>query len=428
MTWTGTTLSINIKDTDGNIVSAVVTRPTKPYEAVPLSTYVTSPIEVKGYIVMNENIDTVTYPVGYELYESCANLLFKPFTTQAMAGEYKADIAAMKMQIQKEEAPLCVSRFDRGALNPNGLYNNSYISVARRFSKTHDSVFVFGNKDAAGCTNKFWDVRGVYVHERSSDGLVYNPSNVTQFGDAVVAATATDNILPIIVGAVNNPDGDNTEKWFTGQNHAYGNTGSGPTPTMREVSCSVNVDGIDVPIGASAIRGRVCTMEVVNMVQGYNTCKQAGGGREIIKQKITVKVTNDICTVRVEYMALEAVVIYSMLGVAQYAATNTNTQYRLVGSTSKPGLYTLNGTGVVPDALDNKINAMEFIRNGVAAGVVFKNIGIGNMAYNTTQGNAYATTANKVYTRLTDDTAEIHLAANDMLCFEFDYTIRDNEF
>lgn len=427
MTWTGTTLSINIKDTDGNIVSAVVTRPTKPYEAVPLSTYKASPIEVKGYIVMNENIDTISYTTGYSLYKSCANLLFKPFITNALIGEYKADIAATKVQIQKEESPICAARINRGALNPNGLYNNSYISISRRFTPTHDALLVFGNKDAAAVTNKFFDFFGFYVHEIDVDsGLIYYPQNATQFGTGIVVGTTTDSILPVVVGAVNNPDGDNTSKWFTGQNHAYGNVSTGPSRTMREISNDVWVDNVPVSIGQLGVRGKKCIIQVVNRVQAYNTVKQDGTGREVIEQKITVEMDNARCVVRVEYLALEDVIFYNIPGVGQYGAPNTGRQFRFLGSTSKMGLYDFSATAVSPSANDRAINCIQLLRNGYALDLVMRNFGLGNLAYNTSQNNAYFTSGAKVYTRLTDGNAEIAVPQGGKIGFEVEYNTLPN--
>lgn len=327
--------------------------------------------------------------------------------------------------IKKGEAPLCVCRYNRGALNPNGLYNNSYISITRRFNSSYDSVLVFGNKDAAAVTNKFWDLFGLYVMSRGADAVNY-PPDVISFGTGIAASTTTDSILPIIVGAVNNADGDNTSHWFTGQNHAYGNTSTGASRTMREASCNLSVDGVPVGIGKLAVRGKVCTIEVVNFVQGFNTVKEDGTGREIIKQKISVRCSNDECSVRVEYLALEDVVFYNIPGFGMYGNPNTGRKFRLIGSLTKPKEYDFDGTQVNPSASDNKVNAIQISRNGIALEMRLKDIGLGNMMLNQTENNAYATTANKVYTRLTASDTEFSLPQGGLLAFEFDISPVDN--
>lgn len=327
-------------------------------------------------------------------------------------------------EVKKTESPVCVCRFDRGALNPNGLYNNGYISISRRFNPTYDSLLVFGNKDAPAVTNKFWDLFGLYVIDRGPDSVAY-PPDVVSFGTPIAASTTTDSILPVIVGAVNDIDGDNTSHWFTGQNHAYGNVSEGVTPTMREVSCNVDVDGTPVGLGELAVRGKVCTIAVVNMVQGFNTCKADGTGREIIKQKISVRCSNDKCSVRVEYLALEDVVFYNIPGFGMYGAPNTGRKFRLIGSLTRAESYDYDGTAISPAAGDHKVNALNFSRNGMALEVRMKDVGLGNMLLNTTENNAYSTTANKVYTRLTASDTEFHLPEGGLLAFEFDIDVID---
>lgn len=327
-------------------------------------------------------------------------------------------------QVKETQSPVCVCRFDRGSLNPNGLYNNSYIAISRRFNPDYDSLLVFGNKDAPAVTNKFWDLFGLYVIARGDRSVAY-PPDVVSFGTSIAAATTTDSILPVIVGAVNDIDGDNTSHWFTGQNHAYGNVSAGVTPTMREVSCDVSVDGAPVAIGELAVRGKVCKIEVVNMVQGFNTCKEDGTGREIIKQKISVLCTDDKCSVRVEYLALEDVVFYNIPGFGMYGAPNTGRKFRLIGSLTKPKAYDYDGTQISPAASDNKVNVLQFSRNGVAMEVRVKDVGLGNMLLNTTENNAYSTTANKVYTRLTASGTEFQLPEGGLLAFEFDIDVKD---
>lgn len=319
---------------------------------------------------------------------------------------------------------LCVSRYKRPDMNPNGLYYNSYIAVSRRFNSSYDSVLVFGNKDAAAVTNKFWDLFGFYVITRGEEYINF-PADVTSFGTGIANSTTTDSILPVIVGAVNNIDGDNSSKWFTGQNHAYGNEAAGETPTMREVSCDVSVDGVSVGLNNLGIRGDVCTIDVVNMVQGYNTCKQDGTGREIIKQKIAVRIDNDKCVIRVEYIALEDVVFYNIPGFGMYGAPNTGRKFRFIGSLTKPLAYDYNATTVSPSSSDNRINALQFSRNGMALEVYVKDVGLGNMKLNTTENNAYATNANKVYTRLTASDTAFSLPSGGMLAFELEMFVKD---
>jgi hypothetical protein len=94
----------------------------------------------------------------------------------------------------------------------------------------------------------------------------------------------TDYHAPFVVRATENADGDDIgNSTFTGGNHQYNNQGSGSTPTARAVSLRFFVDGRETASGS----GYANKIEIrwTNNVQGYNTRKADGSGREILQER-----------------------------------------------------------------------------------------------------------------------------------------------
>ena len=418
MAWDGSTISFTIR-MGGDVVAFLSARAATPGVPIYFESVAASPVQCFIILTLTSNTVSWSSTNGVVISNNCGNLFLKPVTTKKLIDLVSSEITESENVAVERSAEICVSRLDRGSLNPNGLYNNSYIYLCRRFNADYDAVLCFGNKDAAAITNKFFDFRSFSILTRGQENINY-PETVVD-GTEIIGASTTDSISPLIVGAVNNIDGDNTEKWFTGGNHAYGNVGNGVSRTMRELSCDVLVDGKVVQIGNKGIRGNHAIIKVVNRIQGYNTCKQDGSGREIVEQRITVDFTHTKCVVTVEYIALEQIIIYDIAGVAQYCAANSSRKYRFIGSTSKKGLYEFNSTGNVPDNTDRKINPIQILYNGYCLGIRMSDIGLGNLAYNPTMQNAYETAANKVYTRLFDTNQAVQLDANDKLEFQFEY-------
>jgi chromosome segregation ATPase len=87
-----------------------------------------------------------------------------------------------------------------------------------------------------------------------------------------------------MVRATENADGDDIEStYFTGGNHQYNNQGSGSSATARSLSLRFFVDGREV----MSEKGYANKIEIrwTNNVQGYNTRKADGTGREILQER-----------------------------------------------------------------------------------------------------------------------------------------------
>ena len=396
--WNGTVVIAIIRDANDNIVWFANEEP-----AVEGSIFKYSQGGVTLYAIFNSNTHTIS-PQDTNILRKALDLGSNPTISEYI------------LTPNNLYSPLCVSRFDQNELLPNGQYNGSWIGITRRCDNINDSVFCFVNKMASGVSNKFFDFYAVGTHTKGEE-FVSTMSSYIDFVAKNSLPTSDALLLPIIVGAVNNADGDNlTKKWFTGGNHAYGNTSTG-SPTLRELSNTVMVDGKLVPIGGQNVRGRVCTIDVINNIQGYNTCKENGGGREIIQQRAHIEVTNTYIETTIEFVALEEVVVYGPM-----YATGINVRempgYRFLGSQSKRGQYVFNNDGNVPASDDNKINAIRILCDG---GYIFDtemdlSYGLGNKLISG-EANCFVTISGKAYFEIMSSTAQIHLDTNESIIY-----------
>lgn len=318
------------------------------------------------------------------------------------------------------EYPLNVSRFDQGGVLPAG-HKASWITISRRMDDEFDSVFNFANKTYPNLTNKWFDFYAVGKHTRGIDGVSKCNTYIDWTGLNGLS-TSDALMMAVIVGAVNNIDGDNTSaKWHTGGAHAYGDSATGATPTMRELSNTVLADGKIVPVGRLNVKCKKLTIDVVNNIQGYNTCKEDGTGREILQQKYHIDCTNDYIDVYCELMALEDVIIYGSNVVTGMGLTNM--QYRFIGSQSKKGLYSYNGSNV-PDNNDNKINAFRIINDGYSFDIDYDlNYGLGNKLMESAP-NCFVTSVAKAYFANIASDGQIALSANESISWKVRLKIR----
>lgn len=136
--------------------------------------------------------------------------------------------------------------------------------------------------------------------------------------------THTDMIpAPYIVKAINNPLGDDQDnKYFTGGNHQYNNQSSGSTATARETSLNIYCDGLSLSNNTSKECNEITIVEV-NRVQGYNTRKSDGSGREILEEKIVFKFDGKTLDVINTITPLEEILIERYYGI-QTALFNNN--------------------------------------------------------------------------------------------------------
>lgn len=130
----------------------------------------------------------------------------------------------------------------------------------------------------------------------------------------------TDWISPYIMKAINNPDGDkmDSEYEFVGGCHNYNNgADEASSATARLVNYQLIVDGKIVTNDGIYGCDKV-ELKCVNRVQGNNTKKVDGRGREILEENVTYEVTYGSILVSNRMTALEEIVIDRNYGLQAY--------------------------------------------------------------------------------------------------------------
>lgn len=148
-----------------------------------------------------------------------------------------------------------------------------------------------------------------------------------------ILVSGTDYHAPFVVRAVENADGDDVDSTnFTGGNHQYNNQGSGSTATARSVSLRFFVDGQEVISKA----GYANTIEVrwANNVQGYNTRKADGTGREILQERHRLIFDGVKWSETIELEPLENVFMERWYGL-QFVYSSIYPNYRYIGATDR---------------------------------------------------------------------------------------------
>lgn len=141
---------------------------------------------------------------------------------------------------------------------------------------------------------------------------------------------STDWHAPFVVRATENADGDDVgNAYFTGGNHQYNNRGSGSTATARALSLRFFVDGREVV----SEKGYANNIEIrwVNNVQGYNTRKADGSGREILQESHRLIYDGIEWSETIELKPLENVVMERWYGL-QFVRGTVYPNYRYIGA------------------------------------------------------------------------------------------------
>lgn len=152
--------------------------------------------------------------------------------------------------------------------------------------------------------NNLFDFYQWYVSNKEQDELIpYSDLEFTQ-----IAGSGTDMFGPHVIVAKNNSDGDfNTESdlpksLFTGGVHGYNNGTT--SPTARCYHISVYADGKMLPENYTGYCNEI-KIRWVNLLQGVNTQKADGSGREILKEEYNVIFNGEQFDVNFEMTALE---------------------------------------------------------------------------------------------------------------------------
>ena len=166
----------------------------------------------------------------------------------------------------------------------------------------HQDIAITLQKSGPNHLFDFYDMSFIEnTQPQVSHDTSYLPSRYSCYG------VGTDWHMPFIVRAVENGDGDHPEKrYYTGGNHGYDNTfNMEVSATGRTVKYTFLADGFPVTEGS----GTCSRLEVrwTNRIQGYNTTKADGTGREILEENHIMSFDGKEWNSYVELIPLETV-------------------------------------------------------------------------------------------------------------------------
>ena len=274
------------------------------------------------------------------------------------------------------------------------ITNGKVISINKRFNADKDVVWKFGNKPLNANNN--FDFKEIGFVNRGKD--VVSDKYLPNDGYEYLLGHNTDYILAMQIYAVNNRDGDfpDNTSLFTGGFHGYNNATESASATMREISKKIYADGKELS-GGDSTYCRTCKIVVINNIQGSNTEKEDGSGREILEQKIIVDADENNMIVSIEYKALEDVVLYGISGLAQYLDFD---KVRFIGSHSRLSEYDKGSLVRVSNDDKGTVAIRNYGNDYLFEIGIDKTYGIGDSYYNPSSPNALITTVGKGYFEL----------------------------
>lgn len=207
-------------------------------------------------------------------------------------------------------------------------------------SKTQDTIFVYTKGYAIGedlcCRMMNRNINGIW--DFFDWQRIPNTTDIvasTFDGHILInGGTGTDYISAYTVAAVNNADGDSQVINPTGGWHGYNSLTANVTATARTIMARVFADGKEVGENEGAYCNDVKIM-LVNNIQGWNTQKVDGTGREILQQKCTITFNKFNINVEIETTALEDVKLIKHYGLnAQNNMNSSDVVVQFVGDTT----------------------------------------------------------------------------------------------
>lgn len=180
-------------------------------------------------------------------------------------------------------------------------------------------------------SNSLMDFYGWFISTNEGKNVITSLPDA--YSRTQLIAGDTDFLSPTIVYATSDIDGDfpnYTSQKFTGGWHGYNNATSGASATAREVSCKLYVDGEEVTDTHYKV-GKNILLKIVNNLQGSNTEKQDGTGREILQQVFYISMNDESNKIEVkcELIPLESVIISRHYGLSFYRANTSDYGYFL---------------------------------------------------------------------------------------------------
>ena len=257
----------------------------------------------------------------------------------------------------------------------------------------------------------------IFSMARKGPNSIFDFSTIKTSSGSLSYQNSSDFFGPYIVKALNNINGDNaTSVYFTGGNHGYQNSGTiggANTPTGRTSSLAFYVDNLKV----DSFDGYANIIKIVwtNHIQGYNTTKTDGTGREILKETYTLEITEQGIEVHNDIEPLEDLVIERYYGLQAQKGAWDN-WYRFEGASNRKR----NSWSVASDSGDyGTTKILSGNDNGDVMEIsLSNNIDLGKLDLATIGHNAF-TSPTKAYFRLINNSPT--LMAGDIYSFEGEY-------
>ncbi len=228
---------------------------------------------------------------------------------------------------------------------------------------------------------------------------MYDKSNVgalsadftPESGANTLGMSQSDWISPYVVKAVSNADGDHpAADYFTGGNHRSNNSSSGAGKTATETALKILIDGVEPTID-KVYPCSFIDVFVTNLINGYNTSKDDGTGRNIIQEDIHFHITTEKVEIERVITPLETVVVQRCYGLQIYYPSST--------------VSFIGGEDRIPFAVNaNKLSGNKNTRDVIATSAFEIRSGvyptdIGSFGFNDS-AFSYFTSGNKVYSNV----------------------------
>lgn len=274
--------------------------------------------------------------------------------------------------------------------------NECYVKA--KYDYAHDIVFRIN----IGGGNLLPDIRYVYLVD--NDEALNDDLN----GSRYIISNPSDIISPHIIRANENGDGDHpTMEYFTGGNHRSNNTGTGGGVTAHNVSFNVYCD--DKPVSNSAFGNKI-TVKWVNTIAGYNTSKDDGTGREILKEEVIFEIVGTRINVNIKHTALESLSRVEYFGLQMMCDDMESIVY--VGGSNRgsynPQIASNSGDKNCRVVLISNNTNKDMIEIGI------ENIDLGSFANDSLSYSAFTTVAKKSYFGIIYDGLPITMAEGDI--------------
>lgn len=206
------------------------------------------------------------------------------------------------------------------------------IYLSTKYTNDKDIEYVLKRKGG----NNLFDFYRVYLLDNPSLSPVAISSPPSNY---IMIDGTGDWHAPFKLKAINNIDGDQTDKdYFTGGNHQYNNEASGSTSTASSVSLEFIADGKTLSAGDSGY-ARTVEMVWINNIQGQNTTKADGSGREILQERHRMIFDGYEFDSLVELIPLEDVILMGWYGFQGFNDPYEKIQY-IDGTNRAPKEFT----------------------------------------------------------------------------------------